>query len=217
MTVIRVLVADDHAVVREGIRSILDGTEGIELVGEAVDGDDALAQVAAVDPDVAVLDISMPRRTGLEVLVELRRRGRRPRVLILSMHDHPEYVLEAVRAGADGYLLKNAGPAEFRRAIMAVARGENVFAGDVVRQLGAAIRDEAVHQRDRRLLKDLTPREREVLSRVAAGRTSRDIASEFGISPRTVEAHRESIMRKLEIRSVAGLTRFALEAGLHQD
>jgi DNA-binding NarL/FixJ family response regulator len=215
MTEIRVLVADDHAVVREGIRSILDGTEGIEWVGEAIDGNDALARIAELDPDVAVLDISMPHRTGLEVLAILRRNGRRPRVLILSMHDHPEYVLEAVRAGADGYLLKNAAPAEFRRAIMAIARGETVFAGDVVRQLGTAIRGEAVQQRDRRLLEELTPREREVLARVAAGRTSRDIAQEFGISPRTVETHRESIMRKLDIRTVAGLTRFALEVGLH--
>jgi DNA-binding NarL/FixJ family response regulator len=131
------------------------------------------------------------------------------------MHDHPEYVLEALRAGADGYLLKNAAPAEFRRAIMAIARGETVFAGDVVRQLGTAIRGEAVQQRDRHLLDELTPREREVLARVAAGRTSRDIAQEFGISPRTVETHRESIMRKLDIRTVAGLTRFALEVGLH--
>ena len=215
MTEIRVLVADDHAVVREGIRSILDGTEGIEWVGEAIDGNDALARIAELDPDVAVLDISMPHRTGLEVLAILRRNGRRPRVLILSMHDHPEYVLEAVRAGADGYLLKNAAPAEFRRAIMAIARGETVFEGDVVRQLGTAIRGEAVQQRDRSLLDELTPREREVLARVAAGRTSRDIAQEFGISPRTVETHRESIMRKLDIRTVAGLTRFALEVGLH--
>jgi DNA-binding NarL/FixJ family response regulator len=215
MTEIRVLVADDHAVVREGIRSILDGTEGIEWVGEAIDGNDALARIAELDPDVAVLDISMPHRTGLEVLAILRRIGRRPRVLILSMHDHPEYVLEAVRAGADGYLLKNAAPAEFRRAIMAIARGETVFEGDVVRQLGTAIRGEAVQQRDRSLLDELTPREREVLARVAAGRTSRDIAQEFGISPRTVETHRESIMRKLDIRTVAGLTRFALEVGLH--
>jgi FixJ family two-component response regulator len=98
---------------------------------------------------------------------------------------------------------------------MAIARGETVFAGDVVRQLGTAIRGEAVQQRDRRLLEELTPREREVLARVAAGRTSRDIAQEFGISPRTVETHRESIMRKLDIRTVAGLTRFALEVGLH--
>jgi DNA-binding NarL/FixJ family response regulator len=217
VTAIRVLVADDHAVVREGIRSILEGTNGVEWVGEAVDGDDALARISELDPDVAVLDISMPQRTGLEVLAELRRHGRRPRVLILSMHDHPEYVLEAVRAGADGYVLKNAAPAEFRRAILAIARGETVFTGDIVRQLGSAIRGEAVQQRDRRLLKTLTPREREVLARVAAGRTSRDIAQEFGISPRTVETHRESIMRKLDIRSVAGLTRFALESGLKDD
>lgn len=214
MTVLRVLVADDHAVVREGIRTILDAMPGVECVGEARDGVEVLAQVEALDPDVVVLDVSMPKRTGLEVAAELREQGRRTRILVLSMHDHPEYVLQAVRAGADGYLLKSAPPAEVRRAVTAVANGESVFAGDVAKQLGAAIREEAVQQRERQLLDGLTPREREVLVQVASGRTSREIATALGISPRTVEAHRESLMRKLEIRTVAGLTRFALEMGL---
>lgn len=208
------LVADDHAVVREGIRTILDAMPGVECVGEARDGQEALAQVEALDPDIVVLDVSMPKRTGLEVVAELRAQGRHTRILVLSMHDHPEYVLQAVRAGADGYLLKSAPPAEVRRAVTAVANGESVFAGDVAKQLGAAIREEAVQQRERQLLDGLTPREREVLVQVASGRTSREIASELGISPRTVEAHRESLMRKLEIRTVAGLTRFAMEMGL---
>jgi DNA-binding NarL/FixJ family response regulator len=196
---------------------MLGGSPDIELVAEASDGDDALARIAEHDPDVVVLDISMPRRTGLDVVIELRRAGPRPAVLILSMHEHPEYVLEAARAGADGYLLKSAGPAEFRRAILAVAKGETVFGGEVARQLNTAIREEAARERSRRLLDELTPREREVLARVAAGRTSRDIATEFGISHRTVEAHREGLMRKLDIHSIAGLTRFALEAGLPDD
>lgn len=214
MSPLRVLVADDHAVVREGIRSILDATPGIECVGEARDGLEAIALVESLDPDVLVLDVSMPQRTGLEVVAELRAQGRRTRILVLSMHDHAEYVLQAVRAGADGYLLKSAPPAEVRRAVTAVASGESVFAGDVARQLGAAIREEAAQHRERELLDGLTSREREVLARVASGRTSREIAAELGISPRTVEAHRESLMRKLEIRTVAGLTRFALEMGL---
>lgn len=211
---IRILVADDHVVVREGIRSMLENTPGLRVVAEASDGNEALAMIEREAFDVAVLDITMPGMTGLEVVSAIQARERRPGVLILSMHDHPEYVLEAVRAGADGYLLKSAGPAEVRRAVQAIARGEQVFGADVTRQLGAALRDEGTRERNRARLDDLTPREREVLARVAAGRTSREIAEEFGISPRTVETHRESLMRKLDIRSVAGLTRFALEVGL---
>lgn len=214
---IRILVADDHAVVREGIRSMLENTPGLTVVAEASDGREALDLIERETFDVAVLDITMPGMTGLEVVSAIRGRGSRPGVLILSMHDHPEYVLEAVRAGADGYLLKSAGPAEVRRAVQAIANGEQVFGAEITRRLGAALRDEGARERNRARLEELTPREREVLGRVAAGRTSREIAEEFGISPRTVETHRESLMRKLDIRSVAGLTRFALEVGLLED
>jgi DNA-binding NarL/FixJ family response regulator len=212
---IRVLVADDHAVVREGIRTLLEATPDFELVGEASSGDEALERIQSLDPDVAILDITMPGLSGIEVISRVRGSGARTALLILSMHDHPEYVLGAVRAGADGYLLKSAGPAEIRDALRAVARGEEAFGTHVTQQLGAAIRDEAAHSASRGRLDQLTPRELEVLSRVAAGRTSREIGEDLGISHRTVETHRESIMKKLDIRTVAGLTRFALEAGLN--
>jgi DNA-binding NarL/FixJ family response regulator len=139
---IRILVADDHVVVREGIRSMLENAPGLRVVAEASDGNEALALIEREDIDVAVLDITMPGMTGLEVVSAIRARDSRPGVLILSMHDHPEYVLEAVRAGADGYLLKSAGPSEVRRAVQAIARGEQVFGADITRQLGAALRDE---------------------------------------------------------------------------
>jgi DNA-binding NarL/FixJ family response regulator len=211
---IRVLVADDHAVVREGIRTVLEGTPGFEVIAEASTGEDALACIDADVPDVAIIDISMPGLSGLEVVRLARERGYRAGLLILSMHDHPEYVLGAVRAGADGYILKSAGPADVRDAVRAVADGREYFGARVTQQLGAALRDESARQTSRNRVEQLTPREREVLARVAEGRTSREIADEFGISPRTVETHRESLMKKLEIRTVAGLTRFALEAGL---
>lgn len=211
---IRVLVADDHAVVREGIRTLLDASPDFELVGEAASGDEALEKIRSLDPDVACLDITMPGLSGIDVIRQLRKGGSRTALLILSMHDHPEYVLGAVRAGADGYLLKSAGPAEIRDALRAVARGEEAFGTHVTQQLGSALRDEAARTSSRNLLDQLTPRELEVLSRVAAGRTSREIGEDLGISHRTVETHRESIMKKLGIRTVAGLTRFALEAGL---
>jgi DNA-binding NarL/FixJ family response regulator len=152
--------------------------------------------------------------SGMDVVREIRLLGSRTGLLILCMHDHPEYVLGAVRAGADGYILKSAGPAEVREAVRAVAGGREFFGHGVTHQLGAALRDETARQTSRNRLELLSPREREVLERVAEGRTSREIADEFGISPRTVETHRESLMKKLEIRTIAGLTRFALEAGL---
>jgi DNA-binding NarL/FixJ family response regulator len=211
---IRVLVADDHAVVREGIRTLLESTPGFEVVGEAGSGDEALAIIGRTDPDVAILDITMPGLSGIDVIARLRATGARTGVLILSMHDHPEYVLGAVRAGADGYLLKSAGPAEIRDAVRAVAAGHEAFGPRITQLLGSALRDEAARSASRGRLDLLTPRELEVLSRVAAGRTSREIGEDLGISHRTVETHRESLMKKLGIRTVAGLTRFALEAGL---
>lgn len=211
---IRVLVADDHVVVREGIRTVLEAVPGFLVVGEAGDGEQALELIERQDPDVAILDITMPGLSGLDVLKRLRERPARTGVLILSMHDHAEYVLGAVRAGADGYLLKNANPAEVRDAVRAVAEGREAFSPHMRQQLSLALRDEAARTASQDRLGQLTPREREVLARVAAGQTSRQIAEEFGISHRTVETHRESIMRKLQIRTVAGLTRFALEAGL---
>jgi RNA polymerase sigma factor (sigma-70 family) len=211
---IRVLVADDHIVVREGIRTVLEGAPGFEVIAEVGTGREAMERMDADPPDVAVLDISMPDMSGLDVVRESRARGSRIRLLILSMHDHPEYVLSAVRAGADGYILKSAGPAELREAVHAVATGREYFGHGVTHKLGAALRDETARQASRNRLEELTPREREVLALVAEGRTSREIADDFGISPRTVETHRESLMKKLGIGTIAGLTRFALEAGV---
>ncbi len=211
---IRVLVADDHAVVREGIRHVLERVEGLEVVAEAADGDEVLPLVEQHEPDLVVLDVSMPGLTGLEVTRLLRQREDGIGILILSMHDNPEYVLEAVRAGADGYVLKDAGPGELREAVRAVQEGKEYLSERVTHQLSVALRAELEHEQRRSRLEQLTPREQEVLLRVARGRTSREIAEEFGISPRTVETHRERIMGKLRIRSVAGLTRFVLETGL---
>lgn len=212
--VIRVVIADDHAVVREGIRALLQSTPGIDVVGEAADGLQALELVRSLNPDLLVLDLSMPEKPGMEVTRELRADGVELAILVLSMHDAPEYVLEAVRAGADGYILKDAGPAELREAVHAVSSGEEYFSPQVTRQLSVAVREEMAREQKRARLDHLTPREVEVLERVAAGKTSREIAEEFGISPRTIETHRESLMRKLRARNAADLTRFAVEAGL---
>ena len=211
---LRVIIADDHAVVRQGIRTVLEEVEGLRVVAEAGDGDEALALAEEHDPDVVVLDVTMPGKTGLEVARELRERGSGVAVLILSMHDEPEYVLEAVRAGADGYVLKDMAPAELRAAVTAVHEGREYFSGRVTHQLSVGLRQELEDEQRKSRLESLTPREIEVLVLVARGLTNRGIADELGISPRTVETHRERVMAKLRIRSVAGLTRFVVEQGL---
>lgn len=204
---IRVLVVDDHSVVREGIRHVLEGGDGFEVVAEAANGVEALERAAGAHPDVVLLDLSMPGASGLDVVRQLRARHPDTRVLILSVHDDREYVLESVRVGAHGYLRKDSSPADIRQAIRAVHAGDSFFSPPAARHLTAAVQDQAATDR----LGDLTSREREILLRVARGRTNREAAAELGISVRTVETHRDSLMRKLGIHTVAGLTRFALE------
>lgn len=212
MTAIKVLVADDHTIVRTGIRHVLEAEAGFEVVGEASTGPEAWDLAAKLQPDVIVLDISMPGESGLQVAARLRERSPLPRVVILSMHDNAEYVLESVRAGADGYLLKDAAATELRSAIRTVCRGESYFSPPIATRLREALRGE--HDTHAGTLAQLTAREREVLLGVARGRTNKEMAAELGISHRTVETHRESLMRKLQIRTVAELTRFALGAGI---
>ena len=211
---IRVLVADDHTVVREGIRYVLEREPGFEVVAEAQNGSDVLALAERHHPDVAVLDISMPGESGLQVAARLRQRLPETRILILSMYDNAEYVLESVRAGAHGYILKDTAATELRRAVQAVEAGEAFFSPPVASRLSAAVRGELAREQRISDLQSLTGREREVLHGIAQGRTNKEIAGALGISHRTVETHRESLMRKLRIRTVAGLTRFALETGL---
>jgi DNA-binding NarL/FixJ family response regulator len=212
-TPIRVLVADDHAIVRTGIRHVLEGEPGFEVVGEASNGAEAIELALALKPDVAVLDISMPGISGLQAAAELRRGSPETRVLILSMHDNAEYVLESLRAGVHGYLLKGTAAAELGDAIRAVCRGESFFSQPVARRLGAVVRGE-LGDAPPGALAQLTSRERQVLIGVAQGHTNKEIALELGISHRTVESHRESLMRKLGVFTVAGLTKIALEEGL---
>lgn len=208
---IRVLVADDHTIVRSGIRHVLESDAGFRVVGEAGSGGEALALAGKLHPDVIVLDISMPDQSGLEVAATLRQ-STDSRIVILSMHNNAEYVLESVRAGAHAYLLKDTAAAELRHAIRAVCRGESYFSPPVASRLTEAVRGERAP--DRQALDQLTGREREVLLGIARGQTNKEIAAGLGISHRTVESHRESLMRKLQIRTVAELTRFAIGTGV---
>jgi DNA-binding NarL/FixJ family response regulator len=216
-TGIRVVIADDHAIVREGIRQVLDGSEGIQVVGEAVDGGEAFSRARELVPDVVVLDVSMPGESGLDVAKRIKRALPATRVLMLSVYDNTEFVLEAVRAGADGYLLKDSSPSELRGAIRKVVSGESAFSAAAARQLSTALREEEAKREKAERVASLTPRELEVLRHVVAGRTNKETATALGISHRTVETHRENILKKLGVRSVAELTRLAIEMDLLTD
>lgn len=214
-----VLVVDDHSVVREGLRRVLEEGSGgsLRVVAEAANGAEAVERAVREKPDVVLLDLTMPGPggSGLMVVRALRDRVPETRVLILSVHDDREYVLESVRAGAHGYLRKDSSPAEIRQAIHAVCAGDSFFSPPVARHLAAAVQGDA--PRPAGGFAALTARERDVLIGIASGRTNRETAAELGISVRTVETHRDSLMRKLGIHTVAELTRFALAHHLIAD
>ena len=216
-TPIRVLLADDHTLMREGVRRILSADGGIEVVAEVGDGQAAVAETLARQPDVAVLDITMPGGGGLEAARQIRRQAPEVRILILSMHLQPEYLLESVRAGAHGYLVKDAAASELVTAVRSVCAGDSYYSAAVSAQMSDLLRRKLEGEEVTNALERLSPREREVLRHIAEGSSNKEIASTLGISVRTVETHRDSLMKKLGIHSVAGLTRFALRCGLVSD
>lgn len=211
---IRLLLADDHPLVLEGIKAHLSAQAEFEVVGDASDGLEALQKARQLEPDVILMDLSMPNMNGLDAISRLRQQVPKAKILVLSMHDNREYIARVVRHGARGYLLKDSAPTELIKAIKLVHSGEVYFSPTASRVL----LDELVNpgkRKPRGTEEDqLTDREREVLIRIAEGNSNKDIASHLGLSVRTVETHREHIMRKLGIHSVAGLTKFALAHGM---
>ncbi|MGQ0647275.1 MAG: response regulator [Gemmatimonadaceae bacterium] len=219
MTPIRVAIVDDHGIVREGIRQVLGSEVDFEVVGESSDGPGALALIEREAPDVMLLDITMPGMSGLDVVRALRERGAKTRVLMLSVHDDAAYVMESVRNGAQGYVRKDTTPSDLRAAVRALHAGDGYFSPAIASRLASALREERAPSRPPRppSVDMLTGREREVLGLIGRGLLNKEIAGTLGISVRTVESHRESIMRKLQARSVAALTRAAIAAGLSDD
>jgi DNA-binding NarL/FixJ family response regulator len=211
---IRVLLADDHTLVRAGVRRILEAQPGVEVVGEVADGAAALAALARTAVDVLVLDLTMPGLDGFAVLRRARTLAPALKVLVLSMHADPEFVARAVREGADGYLLKDSAVHDLVAGIQAVREGRAYHSPQIQRQLTDLLRGGAPAPN---AITTLTEREREVLKRIAEGQSTKEIASLLDISTRTVETHRANLMRKLEVRSVAQLVRLAIREGLVEE
>lgn len=210
----RVMLADDHPLVRSGVRRVLEGVKWIEVVGETESGSETLKALREVQPDVLLLDLNMPDGDGFSVLREARSRAPDTHIIVLTMHAQPEYITRAVRDGANGYLLKDLAVQDLVGAIEAVITGGSFFSERAQRALAESLRSGGTTDSP---LAKLTGREREVLIAVARGMTTKEIAARQNISARTVETHRANLMRKLDLRSVALLTQFAIREGLIED
>jgi DNA-binding NarL/FixJ family response regulator len=212
----RIVLVDDHTLVRAGLRALLESIDEVTSISEAGDGQRALELIAAESPDIALLDISMPGLNGLEVAARVARESPRTRLVILSMHSSPSHVAQALRAGAAGYLLKDSAAEELPLALRAVMRGENYLSPGVSRQVVAGFLASSDRPEDAAPPLDtlLTPRQREILQLVAESRSSKEVAVLLGLSVKTVEAHRSQIMERLGIHDLAGLVRYAIRVGL---
>jgi DNA-binding NarL/FixJ family response regulator len=209
--VISVLVADDHGIVREGLRRILESEHDLQVSAEAGDGREVLGQVEKHQPEVVVLDITMPHLGGLETLERLRSKHPKVKVILLSVHCDSRFIQSAIALGADGYVLKNGRVSEIVTAIRAVTKGGSYFSPVVAKEIVSQLR---APKRSDEPFSVLSGREREVLHLIAEGLSAKEIASQLEISTKTVEAHRTSLMRKLGVRKATELVRYALRHGL---
>ncbi|HKN94639.1 MAG TPA: response regulator transcription factor [Thermoleophilaceae bacterium] len=210
--VTRILIADDHPIVRSGLRRVLDAQPDLRVVAEAADGAEAVERALAEDVDLAILDVSMPRMTGIQAAAELSRRKPEMRMLMLSMSDSEQYLFEALKAGASGYVLKSGADEDIVDACRATMRGESFLYPSAVNTL---VRD-YIDRGENEQPDILTPRELEVLKLIAEAHTSKEIAEELVISVKTVERHRQNILDKLGLRDRVELTRYAIRRGLIQ-
>jgi two-component system response regulator NreC len=214
MSRLRILLADDHTVVRQGLRKILEARPQWEVVAEAADGREAVKQAEEVKPDVAIVDVAMPLLNGIEAVRQIARKASGTRVLVLSMHNDEAYVTQMLRAGAAGYLLKDSADVDLLQAVEAVAAGKSFFSPAIAR----VIADDYVRQLADRGVSDryelLSDREREIFQLIAEGKTNKEIAALLFLSPSTVDTHRSRIMEKLDVHSAAEIVLYAVRKGV---
>ena len=211
---IRVLVADDHAIIREGLRVMLGNQPDMDVVGIAATGREAIQLVDQLGPEIVIIDISMPELNGIEAIQQILPRHPQLKVIVLSIHESKPYVYRALRAGARGYLIKETAGLEVVEAVRAVYRGERYLS----RRIADLLMDVSFRQLETSVelspLEKLSPREREILQLVAEGKTSQEIAGRLSISPKTVDTYRSRLMRKIEVEDMAGLVKFAIQHGV---
>ncbi|RED23476.1 LuxR family two component transcriptional regulator [Flavobacterium cutihirudinis] len=215
--IIRVVLADDHVFVRDGIKSLLENEANIEVVGEAIDGADALEVVTATKPDLLIVDIRMPNLTGIEVVEKLRSENNNVKIIMLSMHESEEYVLKSIKAGADGYLLKGSSKEEFLKALHTVSAGGKYFSGDISSILIGQLTNPSNSLEPKQNLSEemmITKREKEILTLLLSGKGNKEIAEALDISKRTAEVHRFNLMKKLKVKNLMELSNKAAEYSL---
>jgi DNA-binding NarL/FixJ family response regulator len=212
MNLVRVLLVDDHVLVRAGIRTLLEKLPLVQVVGEAGDGHEALKQIKSQTPNIVLMDIAMSGLNGLEAAARVIKEFSQIKVIILSMHATEEYVLQALRAGASGYMLKDAAIVELELAIQSVSRGETYLSPSISKRVVESYLDRSVQTESP--LGHLTSRQREILQLIAEGKTTKEIAFLLNVSAKTVETHRAQLMDRLDIHDVPGLVRFAMRVGL---
>ncbi|SHH05510.1 response regulator transcription factor [Flavobacterium defluvii] len=215
--IIRVVLADDHVFVRDGIKSLLENEANIEVAGEAIDGADALEVVAETKPDLLIADIRMPNLTGIELVEKLRNENNPIKIIMLSMHESEEYVLKSIKAGADGYLLKGSSKEEFLKALHSVAAGGKYFSGDISSILISQLTNPSNSLEPKQNLGDemmITKREKEILTLLLSGKGNKEIAEVLEISKRTAEVHRFNLMKKLKVKNLMELSNKAAEYSL---
>jgi DNA-binding NarL/FixJ family response regulator len=211
MNLTRILIVDDHALVRAGIRALAERIDGVEMVGEAGNGAEALRLIKELKPDLVLLDISMPEASGFEVLAQQAKEFPEVRVIVLTAHEAEAYAIRALREGAAGFLLKSAAAVELKEAIETVTRGQTYISPELAKK---SLLEYGKDSSDRAKLDKLSPRQREILKLVAEGLSTKEIAGHLSISAKTVETHRAQLMERLNIHDVAGLVRFAIKMGL---
>jgi len=214
---IRVVLADDHVFVRDGIKSLLENETNIAVVGEGTDGIEALTVVESQKPDLLIVDIRMPNLTGIEVVEKLRNQNNPIKIIMLSMHESEEYVLKSIKAGADGYLLKGSSKDEFLKALHTVANGGKYFSGDISSILIGQLTNSVSNSETKQFFDDeqlITKREKEILKLLLSGKGNKEIAEALDISKRTAEVHRFNLMKKLKVKNLIELSNKASEYSL---